>query len=540
MTSVRRISKSARPRAIVIGIDGACWDVLRPLLDAGELPNLSALLSRGAARPLLSTRPPISPVAWTTMMTGVNPGRHGITGWADLVTQRVFSSGDVQAPFLWELLSRAGLTVGVFNVPMTCPAEPVNGYMVSGEIGAAELDARMFYPAQLLAETRAVTSEYPLPAAEAERTRYGFDRLQANARSRYELMAHLLRTRPADVVIAAVNYVDYAQHTGLKTRRTDGSEDVVAWAYRQADRFVGMVLEHAAEDAWVLVASDHGAGLVEGYVNLPALLRELGLLTLPRRSPQRWMLWQLRRLAVGARRRLPSSGRRRWLGQARHALRHHAYDWAHTIAYAVPASYGVALNTGERSPTPTVPAADVSRVAREVAAAIERVENPITGERDLRTFLAEEQYHGPLVGTGPEVLIEARACTYHLLAIGANEPEVFLTPAELAQRYPGLDRWEGMHRPEGVLILAGPGVENAALPAEPTVMDLAPTLLELMGVAVPEGAMDGRPLLSAGSAAPVRLSGADLGAAADDHRGGQYSPQEAQRVEKRLRDLGYL
>jgi len=133
-----------RPTVILIGIDGGTLDLVRPWADAGALPVLASMLGDGAAGPIRSTHPPLTPVAWSSLLTGCGPARHGIFGFLriprDCYAPRFLSGGALALPTLFEVLSAGGLRVGAINVPWTWPPRPVNGWWLSG------LDAPAFGP----------------------------------------------------------------------------------------------------------------------------------------------------------------------------------------------------------------------------------------------------------------------------------------------------------------------------------------------------------------------------------------------------------
>jgi len=520
---------------MVLGIDGATWDVADDLIARGDLPNIGALVEAGASWVLRSTTPPVSPCAWTTMMTGVNPGRHGITGWGHLHLRRPFSSADVAAPWIWEWLGAAGLRVGAFNIPVTYPATPLSGFMVSGEIGTVHYDRRMFYPPELFDAAAGHAPDYPLPAGEAKCQIVAVERLQLNADTRQELATWLVAQRPVDVLLANVNYVDYAQH-GFFAAAQEGADNLVHWAYRRADEFVGALRALAADDAHVLIVSDHGAGPIEGRVNLPALLRQLGLLAPAGRSQRGRVLWALRSLALTLERRIGLLRRSRLVRRARRSLTGQAYDWARTVAYPVPAACGVALNLPGRSPHPAVRPEERREVALRVARAIEAVRNPVTGGRDLRATLAEDVYYGPHVAFAPEVLLAPREYTWGMLSADPGSDHIFLTLQEAAALRPGNPTWEGGHRMEGVLAIAGPGVAPMAERARAEIADVTPTILSLLGLEAPDGAFDGAAVAHAASGETRAVA---LDAWAPAGAGATYSGEDAEQVERRLRDLGY-
>ena len=125
-------------RVLLIGLDGATFDVLGPLMRDGVMPELKDLMDNGTWGPLESTRPPITPAAWTTFMTGKGPGKHGIIDFLryDPKTNRLSFNDNkkisTKAKTIWQILSDKNYRVGSINVPMTFPPEPVNGFMISG------------------------------------------------------------------------------------------------------------------------------------------------------------------------------------------------------------------------------------------------------------------------------------------------------------------------------------------------------------------------------------------------------------------------
>ncbi len=123
-------------RILIIGLDGATLDLIAPWAEAGHLPNISSMMQKGVYGKLRSVQPVISAAAWTTFMTGCNPGKHGIYDFVYRETNgyrlRPVTSRNIQQPTLWHLLSEQDRQVGIMNVPMTFPPEKVNGFLVSG------------------------------------------------------------------------------------------------------------------------------------------------------------------------------------------------------------------------------------------------------------------------------------------------------------------------------------------------------------------------------------------------------------------------
>ena len=125
-----RSAPTERPRVTIIGIDGATWRVIDPLLARGELPNLARLVGRGARGPLRSQVPLVSPAVWTTIASGVSRDKHGITDFA-VPGGRFAASTDRRVHVLWTLASAAGLRSAVIGWWVTYPAEAINGVVIS-------------------------------------------------------------------------------------------------------------------------------------------------------------------------------------------------------------------------------------------------------------------------------------------------------------------------------------------------------------------------------------------------------------------------
>jgi len=122
---------------LLVGLDGADWKIIDPLMAAGRMPHLKRLVDDGVRANLLTITPMLSPVIWTSIATGVEPSRHGVLDFLAPATNGVsepVTSAARHAPALWELLSEAGATVGVTAWWATWPAEPVNGFMITDRV----------------------------------------------------------------------------------------------------------------------------------------------------------------------------------------------------------------------------------------------------------------------------------------------------------------------------------------------------------------------------------------------------------------------
>lgn len=124
------------PKVVVIGLDSATWTVIRPWMAEGSLPNLAKLMKAGVSGSLESVLPPITPPAWTSFMTGKNPGKHGIFHFVETehggYAMNYANATSRRSPTVWKLLNDAGYSVGTMNIPFTYPPEPLDGFQISG------------------------------------------------------------------------------------------------------------------------------------------------------------------------------------------------------------------------------------------------------------------------------------------------------------------------------------------------------------------------------------------------------------------------
>ncbi len=273
-------------KTIVIGIDGACWEYIDPLLKEKKLPNIKKLIYNGSHGILESTLPPISPVAWSSLITGTNPGKHGIFGWTKpdrKGSQEPVNSTTGKVPPLWRYLNEDGLKVGVFNVPVTYPVEEINGYIIPG----------------FEAPTNNEDCVYPKNLYEIIKERYGdfFNKLPLKLLSDFKALAELgiesyfekycfseeMRTKLAldlsqDCDVVLFNYM-ITDHLNHQLREFE----FVKKAYCFVDRMIGRWLKRFPEENYIIV-SDHGSTRIKGIINLNQLFFNKGFLQLKKRE----------------------------------------------------------------------------------------------------------------------------------------------------------------------------------------------------------------------------------------------------------------
>ncbi len=545
-------------RLLVIGLDGATLDLVAPWAAAGDLPVLAQLMATGAWGPLRSTVPPATFPAWTSLVTGVNPGRHGVLDFVERVPGtlhvRFVNGSQRRAPALWSRLSAAGRRVAVLTVPATYPPEPVNGVMVSGFDSpvTSAIDGSFVFPRAFHAEVERLVGRVPFADFQEVRTgRRWHERARASlldgVERRATLTEALLRREPWDACMVVFGESDtvahhfWRYHDPGSPRHAPGKHaDAIAAVYRALDAAIGRLIA-AAGEATVAIVSDHGSGGAgDRVVHLNRYLASQGFLGLRAggsvaRAARRLALRAVPfRLQGSLLRRLPGAA-----GRLEGGARFGGIDWARTAAFSEELDYhpSVWINLAGRDAHGTVAAADYERTRDAVAQALTRWHDGAGMPVVERVWRREEVYRGPATERAPDLLLELAAPDGYsqscLRSAGPGPALRRLTAAEHgAGKGGGLN---GTHRSDGLVVLCGPGVRRTAI-EDAHIVDVLPTLLTLAGMPVPAG-LDGRCIAAALTSA-TRYEPDPL--LERERQPVPYAEAESREIATRLASLGYL
>lgn len=548
---------------LILGLDGATLDLVEPWIAAGHLPNLARLRASGAWGRLASTVPAATFPSWTTFMTGVNPGRHGVLDFTrrERGEYRVrFANATYRkAPTIWRLLSDAGRRVSVLGLPGTYPPEAINGYMVSGfdTPVTTRADASFVHPPAFADEVTAAGGfpfadfqEFDIrPGWHAEACR----RLCDGIGRKVELARRLLQREAWDCLMLLFGESDTAAHHfwalhDTASPRHDATlaaslDNPLRRVYAALDGAVGELVA-AAPGATVLVVSDHGfGGAGTTGVRLNRWLAQQGWLRFAPRAATARVAGRVRAAAV---RLIPEAWQARCFRLAGGALasrlesgvRFGGIDWSGTRAFSEELNYfpAIWLNVQGRDRCGTVPVREYTAHCDELRAALRAWRDPITGAAVVaQVWHRDELYRGPHVGLAPDLVLDlATPGGYSYVGVpsyGADGPAVEpLDPATLGGKLAGMS---GSHRPDGLFVLRGETVEPGRVDGA-HIADLAPTVLALCGVAAP-GDWDGRALTALRAGAATAAPSGDWTAPELD-----YDEAEAADLQRRLERLGYL
>jgi predicted AlkP superfamily phosphohydrolase/phosphomutase len=538
-------------KLVLIGLDGATFSLLDTMMDIRLLPRLKGLVDNGVRATLRSVFPPYSAAAWASFMTGKNPGKHGLFDFRlpmSVAEGRPFAdSRSIRAATMWRLLSVAGRRVVVLNVPMTYPAEPVNGALVGGMLEPVE-GKGLCHPPELYGELVAELGGYQveldwngyrdaLARGEEEATIKRLIRdVIALTDLRKRAALYLMRRCSWDVLAVVFVTCDRVQHfvwrhldpSGQGAQKPGLVPEVQSY-YCRLDEAVGGILDEAGRDCHAIVLSDHGFGPQQQRFFLNRWLKEAGYLQVSRaRFGLRGALKKLD--FAGLRHHLPS-GLVRNLRSSFNVFG--CIDWTATRAYSGTSSeQGIFVNLKGREPQGIVaPGAEYELLLAELTARLLTLRDERGEPLVDRVWRREEIYRGPYVSLSPDLLFSLQGMRC-LVKEDLGEGKLF-EPSGFES---------GSHRPEGILIAAGPEFRRAEAAAEASILDLAPTVLHLMEVPVPRS-MDGRVLANL-----FRPGSRYLGPVAytdTEPSCGEGSPEgldeeAAAELERRLRGLGYL
>jgi len=521
-------------RYLLIGLDGAEPSLLGPWMDDGRLPNLARIRDAGSFLPCESTTPPATFPAWTTCVTGVNPGRHGIFDFTEQVEGayrlRFVNSTYRRAPALWNILSEADKRVCVLGVPGTYPPENVNGVLVSGFDSPVcqRIDPSFVYPAEA----------YPLvkgwPFADFQESAIGpgwhdmaLGKLMDGIERKEQIACDLLARERYDFAMVVFGESDTVSHHFWmfhdpdSPRHRPGHETAIRDIYERLDVAVGNLMEAMGDDCVVGVVSDHGfGGAGTGVVHLNNWLAERGYLRCGDEGGESL----LKRAGMG----LVPPGLRgalfRKLGplvnRAESRSRFGGIDWAGTRAWSEELDYfpSVRVNLEGREPAGSVSESEYYSFIKWLC------DELMAWEVVERAWPRGELYEGPYVGSAPDIVLRLAledGYSYSCLRARGGPAVERIEPGDFVG---GKERgMNGTHRPVGVF-LSSAAVDNERC----SLLDVAPTVLSCMGVAGP--AMDGR-----------GMTGEPVTGEVDYRRKpAAYTAEEEAVLEERLRGLGYF
>ncbi len=502
-------------KVFVIGIDGGTFEIIKPYLH--KFPTFSRIMKEGAQGFLKSTIPPLSPAAWTSIVTGTNPGKHGIFDFfsesSDGYELQLRWLRQRKSKAVWNVLNEYGKKTIIVNFPFTYPPEKVNGLMISG-LGSPGMRGNFTYPRSLKKELLANVKGYRIDV--------DFEEFYSNHVSIYvNEIYHLTEVRKRAVLYLMENNdwdffmvvfvgADRLQHflwdTYLSSRTTKGNQryNVIVRYYQLIDTVIGELLQKLDENTIILIVSDHGFKSVKRDVYINNLLKNIGLLTLkPQGSLSAWLIRHgftteninslLRRHAhsplykVGNKllpKRLIS-----YFGVSLNNIRNYC-DWQKTKAFSYSLTgQSIRLNLKGREKNGIVEPEEYDELRNFIASEVSKLTDPETGKKIVsRIYKREELYKGSCVKNAPDLLFLLNDGYAMFGGFGNDVFSAMKNGPNSSKNNADGHIWKAAHDVNGIFMAFGKDIHPIQIEAD--VLDIAPTILHIMNIPIPR-TMDG-------------------------------------------------
>jgi predicted AlkP superfamily phosphohydrolase/phosphomutase len=550
-------------RLLIIGLDGATFDVIEPLINEGKLPTLRRILNEGTRAILESTPFPSSAPAWTSCLTGTNPGKHGIFGFGVRDDQNNYrfqlcNSTSVKAKTLPRLLSEYAKYSVLINDPMSFPPYAINGTMISGVL--TPQGESFTFPREFQQELLTAIPEYT-----TEVSPFNFDLKNKAGKQAFadtSLGAIKARTKAAkllmerekwDFFMVVFTELDRIQHhfwaemdeSHFFHPQTESSlSQTIPRTYQALDESVAILLDGLPTDAQVFVISDHGSGPYENIFFMNKFLQERGFLKLKSKDPEKIarLLSNVFRKIPGAQlayeqlRRMkrreqpyvtPGGDSRRTRQKIDRWVIQEIVDWGQTRIFAD--FYGVRINMRGREPNGIVmPGRESEKVLDELTEQLLTLRFPHNGKPVFTQVKRRwEVYVGPFADKAPDLIT--------FMDVGNPHP-AYLTGTLFRDSLVTT----GGHQKDGIFVAWGPGIcQNHSL-GRANIVDVAPTATYTVGIPLtPE--MDGRVLdIFDQGLDPLRLSDRRGTSMLSQEREMTYTSEQELEIKDKLKSLGYL
>lgn len=472
-------------KTLFIGLDGATFTILDRLIadlpDEGvTMPFMKRFVDGGARAKLFSTPNPLTPPAWTSIMTGRSPGNHGVYDFiraeekGDEVYFTLYDARDIATETIWSIATRNGKKVVALNFPLTAPPRPNSGISVPGFVPWKHL-RRNVAPSGLFDRLKEIDGFNPKELAwDFDLEKQAMEKLSEEETERwvkyhlpreeqwFRIAEHLMDTEQPELMAIMFDGTDKIQHQAWRfldprLPRDNWGE----WEYsmrrvclsyfRALDGYIERLVELAGPDSRVFMASDHGFTASTEVLRINAFLEEKGYL--------QWADY----------------GEDADIAERRANSNFAAVDWKKTTAYCrTPSSNGIYIRVADRPGSFGIPTDEYHEFRERIIADLESIVDDATGERIVTKIMRREDvFAGEFMHEAPDLTLVLR--DFGFVSIRNLHPP-------LLQR----DEIVGTHHPDGVMLANGVGIAATDELEPRDIVDVAPTLLYSLGLPVPK------------------------------------------------------
>jgi predicted AlkP superfamily phosphohydrolase/phosphomutase len=556
-------SADRHKKVILLGLDGATYDVLLPWIEEGIMPNLKKLLETASWGDLESTIPATTPPAWSSAVTGKNPGKHGIFDFRESFfldrSRPLVSSKSLKTMKIWHILNSLGKTAGIMNVPITYPPEKVDGFMISGAMTPSS-DSPYMYPPELKQKLISAIGDYipniDIPKYDVEiledAMRF-FDDIQYSYRKREEAFFYLLDEYKPDFAMPVFILPDRIGHlfwkylfpesTFYNSPNGPAIREKIFESFRLMDGIFEKLMKRLDRNTVLFLMSDHGFGYTKKWINVNRFLMDEGYLAL--KQAESWkksvfftiMKWNDSPLVKSIVPNKLQSTIRGKIRAGRSTFKtdvDSTIDWSKTRAFfaSIPCQ-GVYINVEKDGGGVVKQGREYDLLRTEIKEKLQKMEDPETGKPVMdNVFYREELYRGPYTDMAPDIIFIAQQYAYLGRQLFGSK-----TWIETSENLPN-----GFHRHNGIFAAVGDHIKKNFKVEKAHIMDIMPTVLYTMGIPIPDD-IDGKVLRKIYEDSYIKENKPQYRKASDYKlKEGEevYSEEDSEKITERLKGLGYI
>jgi predicted AlkP superfamily phosphohydrolase/phosphomutase len=496
-------------KVVIIGIDGATPELIEQWIKERKLLNFNKIQKNGSWGKLESTIPPFSAPAWTSIVTGCNPGKHGIYGFetTDSANTHLVTSNYRKAPAFWNYLTDIGLKNIIVNVPGTYPPEKINGIMITGLLTPSK-DSNFTYPKSIKDKlTKEVFGEYELEQMWIEDFPRSYlakhnpekllKQIIKQIESRAKVTKNLMKKYNWDITMVVFRGTDTLQHF-LMNRK-----DLLIKCYQKIDQLIGEIIEFNP-DATFFIISDHGFEKIKGILYPDNVLYNAGLLKpiKDQYNSSLSIMWyfiskiwnKMLNLLPGKTIKNSSFIRTILFSES---SKNKLIDFSKTKAFSTADGRGIQIAKKGKYPQGIVNLKDYEKICKDISLLFLELKDPDTDERIIDKIYRWNEAYGKEAINPPDLIFNLKS--------GYTSLEWIRTPDNINEilefkrkAIPYIFKNDpigrsGDHASCGIIFAYGKNIKKDYNINKASVEDILPTVLTTIGLSIPTN-IDGKPI----------------------------------------------
>ncbi len=496
------------PKVLIIGLDGATWDLMKPLTEKGKLPTLRKLIDEGVHGDLESTITPSTGLAWVSFATGKNPGKHGCYDFnipkKSLSNIKTITTKDIQGSTFYEILSENGKKCIIINLPCSYPPR-INGIVITSLMTQSD---NCIFPRDLINEVPELKNYRIFPDVSLHERRkiieYVND-IRELERNRFEC-AKILFKKDWDFFFILFSGTDWIQHDMFAELISGLWDDNSApiKLYEEIDGYIGWFVDNAPQNTYIFLVSDHGFKAYKKAFYINAWLRKEGFLKVEQKSKRKTSSskFEVESEKVASKLiniKVPVFLLKHlsWIAPFYYKFKKYlpinpkveicpklSDSVAYSIASTIRSNFGsIYINDKKRFIDGKVEIENYEKVREEIINKLKMLKDPKTWENVIKkVWKKEELYFGDNLEIGPDIFF--MLSDEYQVRSGLFAPQIF--------NYKLVEYSSG-HALYGIFLAYGPDIRKRIEIKNVRIYDIAPTILHVFGIAIPRD-MDGRVL----------------------------------------------